>query len=367
MNFSIIQGVLDGILNRPGRPPQVEFHGGEPLLAFDRIMQTVEYVNLLGVSDIRLFLQTNGTLLTDEVVSFIAEHGIDVGISLDGPEWINNQHRVFRDGSGSFQTVMQGIDRLRAHQIDFKINCVVVDPSQLLEAFFFFQKAGFRKIKFSLLAPMGRAHNNRDLAQYGEAFASEHLKAFRQALALWKIRGDRIELFNISCLLRNLIWPERYYMCMRSPCGIGSAIVCIGEGGEIFPCEELYGLDEFRVGYVQQQPNWVQALHESSIVRALRKRTVESIPSCQTCPWALYCCGGCTSRSIRAFGSLFREDVHCIYYQRMFAGLSQILKSETVLVLSYLADIPYREFLREISKMGMDLKFLVSQSGSNER
>jgi len=330
--FFIILGVLDGILNRPGRPPQVEFHGGEPLLAFDRIKQTVEYVNLLGVSDIRLFLQTNGTLLTDEVVSFIAEHGIDVGISRDGPEWINNQHRVFRDGSGSFQTVMQGIDRLRAHQIDFKINCVVVDPSQLLEA-----------------------------------FAAEHLKAFRQALALWKIRGDRIELFNISCLLRNLIWPERYYMCMRSPCGIGSAIVCIGEGGEIFPCEELYGLDEFRVGYVQQRPNWVQALHESSIVRALRKRTVESIPSCQTCPWALYCCGGCTSRSIRAFGSLFREDVHCIYYQRMFAGLSQILKSETVLVLSYLADIPYSEFLREISKMGMDLKFLVSQSGSNER
>lgn len=92
------------------------FFGGEPLLLFDNIKRAVEIIEGAVASDIMMHplytITTNLTLLTDEIISFFKEHAVKVGVSVDGPENIHNQLRMYADGRGTFNEVHANYMRL---------------------------------------------------------------------------------------------------------------------------------------------------------------------------------------------------------------------------------------------------------------
>lgn len=93
------------------------FHGGEPLLArpsfYKAFVQTAKDI-LAGV-ELTFALQTNGTLLTSSWCQLFIELGIGIGISLDGPKSVHDEHRVDHKGRGSFDRVIQGWDTAVSH------------------------------------------------------------------------------------------------------------------------------------------------------------------------------------------------------------------------------------------------------------
>jgi uncharacterized protein len=96
----------------------ISFYGGEPLLAFGLIKDIVRYARRQTrravPGDKLLFaMTTNGTLLTDEVLRFLVEHEITIGISLDGPLHEHDKHRRTASGKGSFDTVERNIQHLK--------------------------------------------------------------------------------------------------------------------------------------------------------------------------------------------------------------------------------------------------------------
>ena len=120
----------------------VVLHGGEPLLAgADAIVEFAELlrraVGKTAIVDISL--QTNGLLLTEAVLVAIESADIAVSLSLDGPRNANDLHRNTRRGRSSFDRVMAGYDRLRAHPKIFAGVIAVIDPrtspEDLLEFF----------------------------------------------------------------------------------------------------------------------------------------------------------------------------------------------------------------------------------------
>jgi uncharacterized protein len=91
-------------------------HGGEPLLAggpaLDRFATLAE--EIIGpVARVGLQMQTNGTLLTPEIVALCVRHGIRVAVSLDGGPVANERHRVRHDGGSSLSAVRSGLALLR--------------------------------------------------------------------------------------------------------------------------------------------------------------------------------------------------------------------------------------------------------------
>ncbi|MDI2125320.1 FxsB family cyclophane-forming radical SAM/SPASM peptide maturase [Yinghuangia seranimata] len=98
------------------RQVRVVLHGGEPLLAgparIDRIARTLRAA-LGDDTDLALSVQTNGTLLTPRLLDVCAEHGIAVGVSLDGDADANDRHRVYAGGLGSHRDVVRGLTLLR--------------------------------------------------------------------------------------------------------------------------------------------------------------------------------------------------------------------------------------------------------------
>ncbi len=91
----------------------ISFYGGEPLLRFPFIQDCVSYAEtLIPRAKLSFAMTTNGTLMTPAIAEYLGDHGFGTHVSLDGPEDIHDQHRVFRNGQGSFSAVRKAIKYL---------------------------------------------------------------------------------------------------------------------------------------------------------------------------------------------------------------------------------------------------------------
>lgn len=107
---------LGRLVEQQARPLSVVFHGGEPLLVgarnFERICAL--FRSSLGSAS-GLHLQTNGVLITDEVIDVCAAHDVGISISIDGPAAVHDRHRGDHRGLGSHERVVKAIRRVLAH------------------------------------------------------------------------------------------------------------------------------------------------------------------------------------------------------------------------------------------------------------
>lgn len=101
---------------------------------------------------IRHSFQTNGTLLNKEWCDLILEHNIRVGISIDGPAYLNDRHRVSRAGKGTFTQALRGMKLLKNHGIDFHTITVLTSDSLNYadELFDFFTQHNIKQVGFNI-------------------------------------------------------------------------------------------------------------------------------------------------------------------------------------------------------------------------
>ncbi|GAA0620331.1 hypothetical protein GCM10009547_23640 [Sporichthya brevicatena] len=108
-----------------GHPVRVFWHCGEPLAAGrDRLAALLEPFSGAVVHGV----QTNATLVDDVWCRFFRERGIEVSVSIDGPETLD-AHRRDRGGRPAHPRVLAGIAALRRHRVPFGVLAVVSDPT----------------------------------------------------------------------------------------------------------------------------------------------------------------------------------------------------------------------------------------------
>ena len=120
----------------------VIYHGGEPLLAgietLRRITTKIKEA-VTSTTSVDFSLQTNGTLLTEEILDALEALNISVSLSLDGPAAIHDKHRVNHAGKATFLQVQQGLYMLLNRPKIFSGIIAVIDPffppGQLLKYF----------------------------------------------------------------------------------------------------------------------------------------------------------------------------------------------------------------------------------------
>jgi uncharacterized protein len=95
----------------------IVFHGGEPLLlGLSALRRLVEVFSAQIKCTIHWGMQTNGTLLDDDLIQFFVDSGFRIGLSLDGPRARNDRHRVYHSGRGAYDDTAQAICRLTSHE-----------------------------------------------------------------------------------------------------------------------------------------------------------------------------------------------------------------------------------------------------------
>ncbi|MCP4694544.1 MAG: putative geopeptide radical SAM maturase [Desulfobacterales bacterium] len=91
----------------------IDFYGGEPLLSYDLIKTISRELKPFAESREASYestLVSNGSLFTRKRAKELAELGLSsIKITLDGPPEIHDRNRPFKNGKGSFQTLINNI------------------------------------------------------------------------------------------------------------------------------------------------------------------------------------------------------------------------------------------------------------------
>lgn len=126
------------------RPFAVVLHGGEPLLIGPtKLNWLISTLRRAVPYDCSFSLQTNGILITEDILNVCLENQTTISVSIDGPRHIHDRNRIGHTGQGTYDKVLEGIKRLHEHRnADFLFSglLAVIDPtSEPREIYDFFK------------------------------------------------------------------------------------------------------------------------------------------------------------------------------------------------------------------------------------
>lgn len=161
LSLELLEAALERVLDSPYFEGQFTllWHAGEPLMApiafYDqasaRLRQLLERRGL-PASTIVQSLQTNATVINGAWCDCFERNDIHVGVSMDGPAFLHDAHRVTRTGLPTHGAVMRGIDWLVRRQIAFQVICVLTaDALDHADGLFdFFLDHGITDVGFNM-------------------------------------------------------------------------------------------------------------------------------------------------------------------------------------------------------------------------
>ena len=297
MSKDTARKAADIVLSSPQNSISVEFQGGEPLLNFDVIQYIVKYLETNKKSkEIQYSIVTNLLLLSENMIQFFKKYSICISTSLDGDGILHNSNRMFANGIGSFDAVIDGIKRLR----NAGINVGAIETttknslSKYKEIVDTYISLNFNTVFLRPLSPLGCAGKKWNEIGYS---AEDYVAFYRNAMdyIIQKNKdGYNIQENYTSILLSKILhaFPANY-MELRSPCGACTGQMAYYVNGDIFTCDEgrmLYEMGDasFKVGNVFDDD--YKGCIKSSVCRTVSLASVlESAPGCCDCAFQPYC------------------------------------------------------------------------------
>lgn len=126
------------------RPFAVVLHGGEPLLLGPtKLRYLISMLRGVLPNESAISLQTNGILISNQILDLCSETRTTISVSLDGPQPVHDRFRIGHTEQGTYDKVIEGLERLRSHadaEFLFTGLLAVVDPeSNPAEVYSFFK------------------------------------------------------------------------------------------------------------------------------------------------------------------------------------------------------------------------------------
>lgn len=301
MTFEIAKKAIDFYFKHSYDMPyaQIGFYGGEPLIEFELLRQVVQYCQAEYYGkDIRYFITTNATLLTDEIIDFLMQNNFVLTISLDGPRQYHNKNRHKIDNSGSFDTVMKNIEKVYGKYPNKKdsiqFNCVI-DPDADLKCIndFFVNEDTLKeyRVLFNSISRDGIKDEDKFLP--GDSYFEQYeYEVFKMMYAKYgKVKG-----IDVSDIVETYFWQiktmykERKitglceeYSHPSGPCIPGVHKLFVDVMGNFYPCEKVCEESkDMVIGNVNEGFNEQQA----DKLLNIGKMTEEQ---CKNCWCAKYC------------------------------------------------------------------------------
>ncbi|HKF48976.1 MAG TPA: anaerobic sulfatase maturase [Terracidiphilus sp.] len=282
------------------------WQGGEPTLLgveFFRAVVALEQ-KYAGGKIIHNALQTNGTLIDDKWGEFLAGHRFLVGISIDGPRELHDHYRVDKGNAPTFDRVMRGLDRLKAHHVEFNTLTVVNrhNSQYPLEVYRFLKEIGSGFMQFIPVVERKAVQLQPDglvLIQPSFERAAEVTEWSVEPLAYGKflarifdewVKNDvgRTFVQQFDVALESWMGMEASLCVFRRTCG---SALAMEHTGDLYSCDHFV-YPEHKLGNIMESDLDRMARSQQQIRFGLDKR--DSLPRmCRECEVRFACNGEC--------------------------------------------------------------------------
>ena len=315
----------------------VQFHGGEATFRLNEIIAALNYIDRKDLDNwLTLRIQTNGTRINDDFISFIKEFNIEVGISLDGPPQINDELRTTINGEGTSNTIENGIIELKKSVKDVRLSCLVVLSKRNIEhpeaVLNYLSNYGFKDIA---LIPMLSIGNAISKGQNIVPKTEEMIEPIKKFFDLWieKLKaGQSFRIPIFQAMIWNLMAVNAGKKTWPTNCGTGVNMIMVEENGDVYPCSAVEHVPNFKMGNMLTE-NLEDILNSSTAVN-FQARITNNVEDCQSCPVQSMCGGGCPGNSFIRYHDLYKKDPNCTFWMNLSIHIiNKISNDPTILHL----------------------------------
>ncbi|MDT8286355.1 MAG: His-Xaa-Ser system radical SAM maturase HxsB [Elusimicrobiales bacterium] len=347
MSAATAKKCVDFAFNSPNPSITIEFQGGEPLLNWDVLKETVTYSRRKAEASgrrLRLALVSNFALMTEEKAKFLLDNEISICTSLDGPAALHNANRAYAGGDSHAVTV-KWLRYFREKHDTQKGGVPVFKPGALLtvtrrslpkykEIIDEYVKQGLEEIFLRPLAPLGYAKTKWGEIGYDAALFTEfYRKSLSYILSLNRKGVPLREKMAVMLLEKIISAKDPGFLDSRCPCGAAIGQLAYNFDGDIYTCDEgrmaaWAGDPIFRVGNVRTSKYRDVIVSDASKACAAASN-LETQPYCHRCAYRPYC-GVCPVFNYEAQGSLagnMPSNDRCALFKGIFGVLFSYLKS----------------------------------------
>ena len=279
--------------------------GGEPLLPGGKSKSVI--LNIINKSireNIDLSFVTNGYTLTDYITILKKGNIREIQVTLDGLEDMHNKRRAYKNGEGTFNEIVKGIDAVLDAKIPVNLR-IVMDKENINELPLL---AEFAKKKEWTKNPIFKTQIGRNyelhFCQKNQNKLYDRLSIYRDIYKLVKEYPVILEFhkpaFSISrFLFDNGELPEPLF----DSCPGCKTEWAFDFTGNIYSCTATVGKPGESLGTY-----YPLETKKDEIINEWEERDVTVIPECRDCNLQLACGGGCASAAKNKSGRLHSPD-----------------------------------------------------------
>ena len=308
MSFEVGKKALDFLIANSGNRVnlEVDFFGGEPLMNWDVVKQLVEYGRSQEAAHNKKFrftLTTNGVLLNDEIMEFCNREMSNVVLSLDGRKEVNDKMRPFRKGAGSYDIIVPKFQKFAEsrNQMNYYVRGTFTRNNlDFSNDVIHFADLGFKQMSIEpVVAAPEEPYSIReeDVPQILEEYdklAVEYIKRKKEGRG-FNFFHFMLDLQQGPCVAKRL-----------SGCGSGTEYLAVTPWGDLYPCHQFVGNEDFLMGNV-----W-DGIKRNDIQDEFKCCNVYAKEKCRNCFARFYCSGGCAANSYNFHGSITNAyDLGC--------------------------------------------------------
>ena len=308
MSFEVGKKALDFLIQNSGNRHnlEVDFFGGEPLMNFSVVKELVEYgreQEKIHNKKFRFTLTTNGLLLNDDIIEYLNKEMSNVVLSIDGRKEVNDHMRPIsnKQGTGSYDYIVPKFQKIAEsrnqtnyyvrgtfthHNLDFS-----EDVKHLADL-------GFKQISVEPVVSL--LEEEYAITKEDIPIICEEYDKLAKMILQYKKEGKWFNFFHFMidltggpCVAKRL-----------SGCGSGTEYLAVTPWGDLYPCHQFVGNEEYLMGNVFDGLNRTDLRDEFKLCNVYAKE------KCKTCFARYYCSGGCAANSFKFHGNI--NDVYDI-------------------------------------------------------
>lgn len=295
MSPKVGKEAIDFLIHHSGsrRNLEVDFFGGEPTMAKETIREVISYARGLERKYNKKFnftVTTNALSLDDETALYFNENMKNIVLSLDGRKSVNDFIRVRANGSGSYDRVVDNIKKVvnlrEQGDKEYYVRGTFTKYNlDFAKDVFHMADLGFREV--SIEPVVGKdgdfllsEEDIKTIYEQYDKIAREYIKRKKSGINPFRFYHFNTDIYNGPCIYKRL-----------SACGAGVEYVAVTPSGDVYPCHQFVGYDEFKMGDVFNK------ILEKDIVSRFKDTHIFAKEECKTCWARFFCSGGCNANN----------------------------------------------------------------------